>query len=354
MAKRKILYFVVGVGAGNTTRTLAILDELHRQAPYAKVELAVQGNALQLLRQRFQVHEMHSVTYSRGNGGLVPWRIITQNLSFPRRFRENQWRAGELMDQIQPDVVVSDSDFYCLAPAKRRRLPLITVNSSPATVQLFRRYGVPRECLFSGHVVERIDAFLQKRYPHRVVAPVIRPLRDLARNVHQVPVIVRPELQAARWEPEDQVVVVTGGSGIGTADIDLRGIKAPLVTYGTKLEKVPPHADQRGFDLSAFEAMRRAKVLVIQGGFSSVSEALAIGAPTVVLPIAGHAEQRVNGLELESLGRGLSVRGPSAAGAVAEVLRRFDEIADRGRENPIRCDGARLAAREISSSILSS
>ena len=283
----RLLWFVVGVGAGNTTRTLAVLDALKDIVPDLDIHLAAQGKALELLGEKYTVHPLQKVSYASG-GQFGALNIIKSNLNFPQRFMQNRARAFELMREINPDVVLADSDFYCLSPARTLRIPLVSLNSSLTTKAQLERYGVPKGCGFSGHFIERMDAWLQRRYPNKVISPALRPEDDVPRHCLQIPPIVRSGLNAPPPENHNgQIVVVTGGSGIGVGDIDLSCITEPVSIYGSHLENAPSHAVQHGFTLEAKEVMKSAKVLVVQGGFSSVSEAVALRRPTVVVPITG-------------------------------------------------------------------
>jgi uncharacterized protein (TIGR00661 family) len=338
--------FIVGVGAGNTTRNIALIHELRRAAPDIDIHVAAQGRAADLLEAEAlcPVHRLRTVTYGT-SGSMGLWNVVRSNLSFPRRFFQNRAEARRLLESLRPDVAMADSDFYCLGVAKRRRVPLASLNNSPVVVAALRRMGTPRGCGFSARVIERLDSWLQHRYPDRVICPVLRREEGLDERITQIHPIVRQGIEP--WEGEgESVVVVTGGSGLGTDDIDLRGVTEPVVTYGTHLERVPPQTEQRGFTLDVIEAMRRAKVLVVQGGFSSVSEAVALRRPTVVVPITGHAEQHVNARLFEEMGLGLAAARATEAGAkVLEILGDLRRFEDRAREHRIATDGAREAAR---------
>lgn len=342
---RRILFFVVGVGAGNTTRTLAILGELRRRAPDLDVQVAAQGRAADLLAPHVPVHRLREVTYAAG-GAFSAGNILRSNLAFPVRFAQNRAAARRLILQLRPDLVVADSDFYCLGPARQLGVPLASINNSAAVVAALRARGVPPGCRFSARFIEGTDAWLQRRYPQRVVCPVLQRVDGLAAKFVQVPPIVRPACVPSA-EVGDEVVVVTGGSGIGTGDIDLRAVDAPLVTCGSRLALVPPHARQTGFTLGALDLMRRARVLVVQGGFSSVSEAVALRRPTVVVPIARHAEQHVNARIVEELGLGLAAPGPQAGARVNEILAHHAEFSRRCVSHTVATDGAARAAEAL-------
>ena len=122
----------------------------------------------------------------------------------------------------------------------------------------------------------------------------------------------------------------------------------PISTYGTILRHVPTQARQSGFCLDNVDAMRRARVLVVQGGFSSVSEAMALRRPTVVVPIGRHAEQHVNAQMLEASGIGVSAEAPDAAAKIEMVWNNHGRFAAVAGSRPaLPSDGAFRAAAAL-------
>lgn len=346
----RLLIFLVGVGAGNTTRTLSWLAPLARMAPDLDVHIAAQGRALELLRDRCTVHPMRTVSYS-SSGDLGLFSLVRSNLTFPLAFRDNMRRAGDLVRRLRPGVVVADSDFYCLGAARRSPARLFTVNSSPATAALLRRTRLPPECGLMGRIIEPVDEWLQHRYPERVLCPVLSQVRGLRGHVVQVPPVVRPECRPAVQPRADRVVVVTGGSGIGVDAMDLRGVRGPTVVFGARPARMNPRCEHRPFAFDVLEEMAHAKVLVVQGGFNSVSEAAVLGRPTVVVPIHGHAEQYVNARWMERLGLARMARGPGL-GAVVNAL--LDDV-EAGRWTPPArrppARGAWMIARQLADAL---
>lgn len=343
----RFLLCVVGVGAGNTTRNLAILKELETFGP-CEILIAAQGKARELLEKRYKTLPLRDVTYST-TGEFSPFQIVRQNLGFPLQFFRNQERLREIMQDFRPDVVIADSDFYCLRPARQLGLRLVSINNAAVVVESIRRHGgLPRSCLFSYNVIERTDYWLQRTYPWRVLCPTVARCAGLARKFVQIPPMVRPDITPLP-EPGNEVVVLTGGSGIDVQRMDLRGLRGEkLRLLGTPPSKVPPGALNVGFTLDVMEHFRHARVLVVQGGFSSISEAVALRIPTVVVPIQNHAEQWSNGKAVEQLGLGISARDATEAGeAVQRLLKEYDRYWEAGRRLRLRTDGHRLAARRL-------
>ncbi|MEQ8822314.1 MAG: glycosyltransferase family protein [Sumerlaeia bacterium] len=353
----RFLICIVGVGAGNTTRNLAILERLAAMGD-CEIRLAAQGRARELLQDRYKTYALKTVSYT-GADGTSPkterearfnaLQIVRSNLNFPRRFLDNERRIAEILQEYKPHLVVADSDFYCLRPARKLGFRLAAINNSPWTVEAIRRLGgPPADCGFSFHGIERVDAWLQRRYPHHVLSPVLQPLRRriLPEKIIQLPPFVRPGIRPMET-PGEEIVVVTGGSGIDAAAIDLSHLEGEKVRIvGSKIGGAPADAVNVGFTLDVAEHLRRAKVLVIQGGFSSVSEALALHVPTVVIPVRNHAEQWCNGAFVERLGGGLLERHPERAGeAVRRILDRYDRFWKNAQAIKLPLDGHARAAR---------
>lgn len=344
---RRFLFCVVGVGAGNTTRNLAILRELQEQGP-CEILIAAQGRALELLSEHYPTVALRQVSYTQsGNFSLA--EVLTHNLSFPLRYMENVRRLTGIMEDFSPHLVVADSDFYCLRPARRLGFPLVSINNSAVVVETIRRAGnLPPSCRASYHLIERTDYWLQRRYPRRVLCPTVRHVAGLPRKFVQIPPMVRPDIRPVPPGGRE-VVIITGGSGIDAGRLDFRCLAGePLRILGSHLDLVPPDAHQIGFTLDVAAHLKDARVLVVQGGFSSISEAVALRIPTVVVPIANHAEQWANGQSIEALGIGLAAPSAAEAGrTVRRVLANYDRHLAACRALRLRTDGHRVAARML-------
>ncbi|GAB4317655.1 MAG: hypothetical protein Kow0059_10810 [Candidatus Sumerlaeia bacterium] len=350
MKRKKILYALVGVGAGNATRTQAILDELALEK--FEIRFLAQGRAYDLLHSRFHTYRLHEITYSRGE--YSPASIVRQNYAFPIRVWQNIRRAAQILDEFAPDVVIADSDFFCLYPARRRRIPVISVNSSAATVHKFRAYRrTPSDCFFSYHVIERVDYLLQRAFATMVVTPVFSRIEGLGGKFKMVnPIVRRSFLQSPPRNPDTRfdydAVVMFGGSGIGAKDLDFTRYGGRLLVLGqTGRLKLPSQAETVGFEPDPARYLARARIAVVQGGFNSISELLALRIPAVMVPIQGHAEQFTNAVWAERLGLGLVSTPEHVVHAMRRIEVNYEQFAARARALDIRCDGACQAARLI-------
>jgi UDP:flavonoid glycosyltransferase YjiC (YdhE family) len=148
-----------------------------------------------------------------------------------------------------------------------------------------------------------------------------------------------------------RVVVMLSGSVFGSpvvlkkaeypVRVDVVGREAPEgwplpagVTYHGKL------MDNR-------HLLREADLVVVNGGFSAVSEVFNMRTPMVVVPVPRHAEQWLNARTIVHLGVGLMATEEGLEDAMADGLRRLDELRAAYGRLPLPEDGAERAAAAI-------
>jgi len=108
------------------------------------------------------------------------------------------------------------------------------------------------------------------------------------------------------------------GSVLGrTGNIGVEGLPYQISVVGVE-GPTSPQIRFYGKVLDNIALLADADMLLVNGGFSAVSEALALRKPTVVIPVARHAEQYVNASQVVALGFGAIVH----ENAIESYLRR--------------------------------
>jgi len=90
-----------------------------------------------------------------------------------------------------------------------------------------------------------------------------------------------------------------------------------------------------------------ADVLVINGGYSAVSEAFALRKPVFVIPIPGHAEQSVNAHLVRDLGLGFVASEYDVLPQLLEMHRQNQWLGLKNMPQRFEIDGAQEAAKII-------
>lgn len=90
--------------------------------------------------------------------------------------------------------------------------------------------------------------------------------------------------------------------------------------------------------------LKNADALIVNGGYSSVSEAIALRKPSFVIPLPGHAEQFINAGMVEELGLGYRVTADSVMTVLRQLHERNSWEGLRPQAEYIDLDGAEEAA----------
>jgi UDP:flavonoid glycosyltransferase YjiC (YdhE family) len=90
-----------------------------------------------------------------------------------------------------------------------------------------------------------------------------------------------------------------------------------------------------------------ADMLVVNGGFSAVSEAFVMQKPLIVIPVPNHAEQWVNARTICELGVGMMAREEQLEEALTQGLARIESFRAAYTRLPSAPNGAEQAAARI-------
>ena len=146
------LFVINGLGMGNSTRCHAVMEYL-AEAGF-QIHVLTSGNGLAYFQDKPCVESltpMASFFYSGKNGGVSGWATLKSARSLAAVARTKRAQLARLLEEIQPDVAVIDSE-YTLAPLRRLRIPIIGLNTSEMIVSeyLKRRRRAPGIRAISG------------------------------------------------------------------------------------------------------------------------------------------------------------------------------------------------------------
>jgi UDP:flavonoid glycosyltransferase YjiC (YdhE family) len=314
MTKKPVILFAInGLGMGNSTRCHVVIQRL---ATEAEVHVITSGNGLFFLKDRPEISSLSAtppLAYAFSGDGVNALGTLASVRKMRGALREKKERLEALLDKLKPDLVVTDSE-YVISPVLRRRIPLAGINNSDVVVsQYFQRRNLPASIRAHFWGIEYSDYLLHRMKWNMAVSP--SPFADKPRNgvFKRIGLIVRDGARETAKERQgtpsplpqdvDRIVVMLSGSAFASQISELQtlpwkvdvigrdGVSSGNVTYHGKIRE-------------SLEFVRNAGALVINGGFSSVSEAVAMMRPIYVIPVPNHAEQLMNALMVKEVGAG--------------------------------------------------
>jgi UDP:flavonoid glycosyltransferase YjiC (YdhE family) len=350
----RVLFIVNGLGLGNSTRCHSVIQSLHERG--AKISVATSGNGLWYFGDRPEFDkliELQSLHYGDVNGKISIAKTI---LSVPQMvgvLKSNARILMQILKKDRPDVVVTDSE-YSFRPMKRLGIPIVALNNSDVVVQSFKKIATkPNTIRSQFYTVEYTDYLYHRTIPDRVLSPTLEPnLSGINGQFHRIAPIVRRECHARAYSDKPaRVVIMLSGSVFGSPvrlsnkkfpfHIDVLGRSAPSdyhdregITYHSKVKE-------------SLEILASADLVIINGGFSAVSEAFVMKKPMLVIPVPRHAEQWINGETIRKLGVGTTTDEENLENAMIEAFDSIGEFQQAYAKLPVIRNGATEAADEI-------
>lgn len=350
----RVLLMVNGLGLGNSTRCHAIVQRLAELG--ADVAIITSGNGKWYFEGRSEVKALHSIEplyYASNNGRISIPRTLLSIGEFRRISQRNAATIARVLDSYDPNVVVLDS-VYNVGPARKRGIPIVALNNADVVHTSYRRFRhKPGSIRMQFYCVEEMDYLFHRARVDMVLSPSLdSELPEVGGNVRRIGPIVRRGYESAPANgPVSRVLVMLSGSRFGTP-VALKGRSFPFHVdiVGREAPKgvsLPSNIVFHGRIKDNAHIVRSADLMLVNGGFSAVSEAFALGKPMVVLPIPNHAEQWVNGRTIEKLGVGFISGEDEVESAMMNAIARIDEFRNAYRHLPAMRDGAEEAAEAI-------
>lgn len=332
MSRRRILFLVNGLGLGNSTRCYAVIREL--TAAGAEVEVVTSDNGLWFFSDKSGLHgltEIPSLRYGAKGGRISVAATLAQAGGMVATLRAVDRIITRRIADFRPHAVATDST-YSFRPVRRAGLPLAALNNADMvgrSMRIFRDW--PPAVLPQFLFVELADFLYHATVPDLVISPRLDPA-DHAQWGHfrRVAPIVRSDCVAGAPSTgrPTRVVIMLSGSVFGSP-VDLRnppaGVSIDVVGRPPPRETAPPAGvTYHGRVRDSVALIRQADLVMVNGGFSAVSEALMLRKPMVVIPVPRHAEQWVNGRVIHQLGVGTTAAEEQLETSLHEALARID------------------------------
>ena len=325
-----------------------------------RLHVLTSGNGLAYLKDKPGIESltpMESFFYSGTNGGISGWSTLKSVGRLWRIAKAKRAQLNGLLEHLDPDVAVIDSE-YALAGLRRRRIPIVGLNTSEMVVSEYLECrSVPRGIRSHFWFVEFSDYLFHRYTCHLVLSPY--PLRSKARHrkFRRIGLITRRAIRQQAPAPGPRqfpsprqlrrVVFMLSGS-VHASHIQFQGRELPF-----QIDVVGRPGESRGKlifhgrKLDNVGLLAQADALVINGGYSAVSEAFALRKPTFVVPVPGHAEQFVNARLVNKLGLGFIAREETVLDQLLAMYEQDQWSGLQPMPNAFELDGAREAATAI-------
>ncbi len=343
----RIAYGVHGFGRGHAMRALAVLPELVQRHD---VLILAGGDAHRALWPEFPAVRIPVLSYDHNRRGRIsPLRTARHNFPLFSDLLLRGTTSGmvrELLEEFEPDVVLSDSEIWTHRLAERMRIPRITFDHYGLLV--YCRPGMPRidrlKCWGSGLVYRAMFG-----RPDRAIVSGFFEAPPRREGVCCVGPVIRKEVRQTQPTRGDHLLAYfSKGEHEYTPNIDraLAQLDCPVRVYG------PPRRGTHGnvefkplANLPFIEDLASCRAVLATAGNQLCGEVIHFGKPLLALPM-NCVEQRLNAYQVQRMGVGMyAKRDQVNADLLRAFLDREDEFVKNARTHGR--DGAAEALEAI-------
>lgn len=349
---RRLLYIVNGLGMGNSTRCHSVIQ--HHDPLVYEIDVLTSGNGVRYFQHVDQIRkldEFEDLTYAKdGDGNLSVLGSVLGLPAMVMRYARNVIRLRRKLRDGAYSAIVVDSDYSAAFVKRLAGIPIIALNNADIVVaECARRHPLPRGISLQ-YWVERLDNLFHRKVPHHVISPTLKPGSGSGKIIH-VPPMVRAQLEPREKSSQIRhVLIMLSGSDFGMNTDFLDDLSLPegiLVDVVGRDGKSDDRITYHGKVFDNTELLNRADIMVINAGFSAVSEAVVLGCPVVVIPVANHAEQYINAELIGELGLGVTADSGTVLAQLSSVIDHHAEFLQRHQDFNCNTNGAEIAALAI-------
>ncbi len=300
--KKRIFYSVCGEGMGHAIRSSVILEHLTKKYD---VYIFSSERAYEFLNNKFDnVFEIGGFNTVYENNVVRTKKTFFKALKAnPTNLKEGYNVLYKECKRIKPNIIISDFENYSSMLSKIMNIPLISLDNIHMLTQC--EYDYPpnhRADMLTAKAVTKSYILRPKR--HIITSFFYPPLKHPKMTALYPPVLREEIMKLEPVEGEHVLVYQTAESSINLME-ELKKLDYKFIVYGFNKDEVDENLTYRAFnEEQIFEDMRTAKAIIVNGGFTMISEAIYLKKPIYSTPAHKNFEQILNGFYVEKLGFG--------------------------------------------------
>jgi len=300
--KKRIFYSVCGEGMGHAIRSSVILEHLTKKYD---VYIFSSERAYEFLASKFDnVFEIGGFNTVYENNVVRTKKTFFKALKAnPTNLKEGYNVLYKECKRIKPNIIISDFENYSSMLSKIMNIPLISLDNIHMLTQC--EYDYPpnhRADMLTAKAVTKSYILRPKR--HIITSFFYPPLKHPKMTALYPPVLREEIMKLEPVEGEHVLVYQTAESSINLME-ELKKLDYKFIVYGFNKDEVDENLTYRSFnEEQIFEDMRTAKAIIVNGGFTMISEAIYLKKPIYSTPAHKNFEQILNGFYVEKLGFG--------------------------------------------------
>lgn len=320
----RILYALSGEGMGHTIRSQAVIKKLQKDH---NVMIACGGRAYHHLSRHFdKVIPVQSLYMGYYNNIVSSWKTLLANLgNLFSHFRSIK-SLHSTIKKFKPDIIINDFEYITNYLSFLMGIPNIIIDNQQIIVKSRIRFSKKlRWDFIKSWLVVR---FIVPKADFSFITSFFFPQLKIKNAAYCLP-IIREDIRKAKIKTKDYILVYQTSKTNKRLLRILKQSGNKFRIYGFGITKTEGNLEFKEFDEKIFiRNLAESKAVIINGGFTVLSEALYLRKPILSIPIKKQFEQELNASYLQKKGYGINARKATSK-VLAEFIERIPEFKER-------------------------
>lgn len=354
---KKILFLINGLGLGNSTRCLAIIEKLIEKN--CEVSIITSGNGKWFFEDKDFIKNLHiidEIKYGSKDDKINIFETLKGSLRIYKTIKQNSERIFEIINSYNPQVIVTDS-VYLSHKIKKLNVPIIAINNADIVIEKFKEIKKkPRSIYMQLYCVEQLDYIYHKVIPNKVISPdlVFEQSKSNKKKIQRISPIVRNGIKKNETKLPLRGGIMLSGSNFGIkVNLKKQYDNINLSVIG----RLEPEGwvDKKNIKFfgkvkNNIDMLNKIDFCVVNGGYSAISELFWAKIPMIVVPVPNHAEQWINAKQIENSGCGLIANENNYENQINVLVNNFEYF----KKNFLKYSNNNNGAEEASNIIINS
>jgi len=320
----RIIYGVCGEGYGHSSRSKEVLTHLKNKGH----EIIVVGHdkSYKILKKHFKTVKTQGLYFVFRKNKVDYWKTIAGNVRRYPKFFKSFRKLDNLFREFKPDIAFTDFEPLTGLVANINKVPLVSIDNQHRLANMW--LSVPKKYRRDAITAEIVVRAMIRDTIACLVLTFFFGKKRNKKTFFFKPIIRREILKLKPKQGRHILVYQTSKSNRRLFRI-LKKIGERFIIYGfDKKKKDKNLLFKKHSTTGFFNDLKNCKAVIMNGGFSLMTEAIYLKKPVLSEPVKGQFEQIINAIHLDRLGY-----GKFEETLTAEKVKRFIKDIPKYRKN---------------------
>jgi len=299
----RIWYSIQGDGMGHALRSNIIMQDLKKN--HQLMITTTTKKTYDFLKKKYgsRVHLIKGDEFVyKKNSVLVAKSIKNFFMNLPSKSKSNMAKLSKLILDFQPNIIINDFEPAAHYAAILLRIPCISVDNVHVITEC--NISKPEDSKLQLTSVRTLIKVLHPTSTYYVITTFAN-VKPKNKKTFLVKPVIRKEILNLKPKEKDFVLVYQTTSTNKKMLKILEKTKNKHIIYGFKGEKNRKNLVFKQFSEKGFlEDLKNCKYVIVNGGFTVISEAIYLKKPILAIPIYNQFEQEFNAFTIRNRGFG--------------------------------------------------